>query len=124
MRVADTSALYAFFVKDDAHHQKARSAFQQPGAILVPTEVLAELLNVLGQRIGSARAAEAGEYLWHHASTEIQPTDTAVLMDAWGEFEASHRKLSYPDCIVIAWCREHGAEPLAYDKDLLRALRA
>lgn len=123
MRIADTSALLALFLEDDAHRRQARAAFADPSTIVIPAEILTEFLILLRRRQGSERASAAGNVLWSLPHTEIQPSDTAILMEAWGEFEAAHRRLSFPDCIVLAWCRRHGARPLAYDKALLRAAR-
>lgn len=124
MRVADTSAIYAFFDQDDDHHARARKEFEDPSPMVVPSEVFAELMFVLTRKLGADKAHDAGQFLWSQANTEVQPSDTALVMAAWGEFEASHRKLTFVDCVVVAWSRERGLEPLAYDKAILRAARA
>ena len=123
VRVADTSALYAFFDEGDAFHAQALRAFEDPETIWVPAEVLAELLQLMARRVGRETVQGAGEFLWHMEHTEIQPSDTAVLMAAWGHFEAAKGKLSYVDAIVAATCEELDAEPLTFDRDILRALR-
>ncbi|HEV8360715.1 MAG TPA: PIN domain-containing protein [Candidatus Thermoplasmatota archaeon] len=123
MRVADTSALFAFFEPRDEFHARARAAFEGADPIVVPAEVFTEVLFLARKRAGSASARNVGSFLWSQPNTEIQPSDTAVLMAAWGAFEASP-KLSWTDCIVVATCRELDAEPLSFDKDLLRAARA
>lgn len=122
MRVADSSALVGFFVAEDAHHRRARAALEDSEPIWVPSEILAETLQLLQRRLGTDAAVRAGEFLWSQPNTEIQPSDTAVLMAAWEEFIGSTR-LAFTDCIVIAVCREHDATPLAYDKAILRAVR-
>lgn len=123
MRVADTSAIYAFFDRNDAHHARALRAFTEAQTIIIPAEIFQETMNLLQRREGDAAARAAGEYLWSAENTEVQPSGTDVLMHAWGEFLENRDGLTYPDSIVVAACRELDAEPLTFDKDLLRALR-
>jgi predicted nucleic acid-binding protein len=123
MRVADTSALVGLFVATDEHHEAALRAFEDPTPVVVPAEILAEAMLLLARRFGPTKARAAGDALWALDNIEVQPSGTGVLMAAWGEL-AANRKLTFPDCIVVAWCREEGAAPLAFDRDLLRAAKA
>lgn len=123
MRVGDTSALYAFFSESDKYHARARRALERPETIWVPAEVMAEVLWLTERRQGRAAAQAVGEFLWGHPSTELQPSDAAITTSAWGEYMAAEGGLSWPDCIVVAACRELEADPLTFDRGILRALR-
>lgn len=123
MRVADTSALYALFVESDEHHGRAWRAFEDAETVLVPSEILAEFLLLMTRRQGAKAARAAGEALWALPHTEIQPSDTPILMTAWGVHERWPRRLTFSDCIVVAACEELGAEPLSFDRGIARALR-
>lgn len=123
MRVADTSALYAVFVAGDAHHEAAREHIADPDPILVPAEVLGETLSLLHFRHGHAFARACGKALRALPHLEVQPTPDDpwddLLARTWETFGATPR-LSYVDCVVVAWCLRRGLDPWTYDKDLRR----
>lgn len=127
MRVADTSALFAALVIEDAHHGKARAELDDQEPILIPAEILSETAALLHRRIGAQNARKAIASLRELPHVEVQPTwDDAfdnILAKAQEIFAGSSR-LNYPDAIVVAWCRMRGFKPLAFDRDLLRAVAA
>lgn len=122
MKVADTSALYAFFARADAHHDSAREAIASREPIVVPGEIFAETIALVQYRQGFAAARDAGAYLRTIPHVRIRPSPERAIADAWTTFEASGGRLSFPDAIVVAWCRKEGASPFAYDKALLGAV--
>ena len=111
MRVVDTSLLYAFFNRADAHHEEARAAFRQPAPVGVPASVLQETLDLIRFRHGKRVALEAYHDLCAlpHVRLLQAPAEKAVA-DLWSRREA----LSHADAgaVVTAW-RE--------DADLLTA---
>jgi predicted nucleic acid-binding protein len=124
MRVADTSALYALFAADDAHHEAARAAFANAQPILLPAEILVETLGLIAHRSGRKMAHEAARFLRQLPHVEIQPTPDEPWDDiqgaAWSAFEAG---LPYPEAIVAAWCRKRGLASLTFDSRLERLTR-
>jgi hypothetical protein len=63
MRVADTSALYTPFSKNDIHHKKAVDEFKKPEPILIPLEIWSETISLIQFRQNHKAAMNAGEYL-------------------------------------------------------------
>ena len=120
MQVADTSFLYALFSKSDAFHSRARRAAALADAILVPVEILAETVSLIHYRAGLAAAKSAGSWIRIQKRIEVAPPSRSVLERCWGIFRAARGRLSYPDAVVLAWCRERRATPLAFDQAILR----
>ena len=120
MRIADTSALYAAFVAEDAHHAKAKDAMADPEPILVCTEILAETVALLQLRLGFEKARSAGAYLRGLRHVRIDGSSSAVAGTAWAEFERANGKLSLPDAFVVAWCQSERASALAFDKEIIK----
>jgi hypothetical protein len=54
--VADTSGLMALLVATDANHHKALTLStvfdKSPGAVIIPSHVFSELMNVVGKKLG------------------------------------------------------------------------
>jgi uncharacterized protein len=51
--VADSGALYGLYNRRDRHHRALRAAIvHEPGAILVPTAILAEVDYLIGAKLG------------------------------------------------------------------------
>jgi predicted nucleic acid-binding protein len=128
MKVADTTALYAFFTPDDAHHDKARRALSRPEPILVPAEILAETLQLIQYRKGFAVARDAAAVLAALPHVEVQATPDHHPEDVLGEARRTHLlaagRLSLYDAIVVAWCRKRRLQPLAYDAGIAKELAA
>jgi len=122
VRVADTSALYALFFEEDAHHSKAHAFLADGEAVLIPAEILAETVWLLDRKFGHLAAREAGATLRRLPNVEVQPSwddpwDN-VLGQAWLEYQAGRGKLSYADAVVVAWCRKRRLKPWTYDKHI------
>ena len=120
MRVADTSFLYALFSRSDAFHGKARKAAATDDSILVPSEIYSETMSLIHYRAGFAAATSAGSWVRAQKRMQIVPPSRALLDRCWGIFRAARGRLSYPDAVVLAWCRDRRATPLAFDEAILR----
>lgn len=120
MHVADTSFLYALFSKSDAFHDKARKAAAAADSILVPNEIYSETIALIHYRVGFAAAKSAGSWLRAQKRIQVAASSRSLLDDCWGIFRASGGRISYPDAVVLAWCRERRATPLAFDQAILR----
>jgi uncharacterized protein len=120
VRAADTSALYAFVDADDAHHAEAVEALEDPAPIVVPVEILVETYNLLAYRSGSKVARAALQDLL--ALPHVRPADKVPFDGVWKTFLDAAGKLSLADAVVVQTCRASGAEPLTFDRDILRAL--
>lgn len=118
MRVADSSALYAFFVETDGHHAAAVDALRQPEPVVVPVEIFAETLGLLQLRHGFLFARAAGDFLRGLPHVEFVAPDGRMAEAAWGMFLRGRGRVSYADATVVAGCLREGAEPLAFDRAL------
>lgn len=118
MRVADTSVLYAAFSVEDAHHDRARRDLEDPTPVLLPTEILAETIDLIAYRFGrpAARAALRALLSLPHVRiaerVAIEPVRTVY---------ESNPSLSLADAFVVQTCRATGGTPLTYDARLRRA---
>lgn len=125
MKVADTSALYALFRENDAHHEKAKAQLATGEPVVVPAEILTETLCLVQMRAGFAPAQAAARFLAKTPGIEIQPTPDEPWDDVLGEaarcFDAGAGRLSRADAVVVAWCRKRGIKPWSYDKGLVAA---
>jgi predicted nucleic acid-binding protein len=120
VQVADTSFLYALFSKSDVFHGPARKAALSADTILVPSEIYAETLSLIQYRRGFGPARDAGVWLRSQRKIQILGSSPSLLDQAWGIFRSARGRLSYPDAVVLGWCRERRASPLAFDQVILR----
>lgn len=114
MKVADTSFLFALFNPADQRHEAARNDMASQ-RVVVPTEIITELMGLMGHRMGRKAARQAFDAL-----TE-QPN---VLLS--GDLDArravalyrKHAGLSFVDACVVACCEGRGCGVLAYDEEI------
>lgn len=123
MLVADTSFLYALFSESDAMHARAVREGGNLESLLVPAEILSETLALVHYRQGFDLARSAGEWVRTQDIVEIGISTRSTLDRAWHEYQGALGRLSYPDAIVVSWCRSTGARPLSFDRHLLAHLR-
>jgi len=120
VQVADTSFLYALFSRSDVFHAKARKAARSTDAILVPSEIYSETISLIQYRRGFGPARDAGTWLRSQRKIQILGPSPSLLHRAWDIFRSARGQLSYPDAVVLGWCRERRARPLAFDRMILR----
>lgn len=107
----DTSALYAVFDRDDAHHHAAAQAWEQlvtSGTALFTTNyVLVEMIALLQRRLGT----QAVEALHEHVLPWLRViwVDEALHREALAALRiAARRDLSLVDCVSFTAIRRHG----------------
>jgi predicted nucleic acid-binding protein len=120
VQVADTSFLYALFSRSDVFHGRARTAAGSADAILVPSEIYSETLSLILYRHGFVPARDAGAWLRAQSKIQILGPSPSLLDREWEIFRSARGRLSYPDAVVLGWCRERRASPLAFDQMILR----
>lgn len=118
VRVADSSALYAALVREDAHHADAREALAEPEPIVVPTEILVETINLLDLRVGRRAGREALASLMSLPHLSLADK---VQFEAVRRIYDGNPGLSLADAFVVQTCRAMGAPPLSYDDDIVAA---
>lgn len=108
--VADSSALFSLFIDTDENHKRAKKIkeqyFKQGGLIVIPSEVFAELINILGKKFNhQAAIGSAGVIL--QSSTLVINTLEVVRDAALKKFEIQPESVSFTDCIVMAFADEY-----------------
>ena len=103
--VADASGLMSLLVDTDANHHKAlaHSAVfdESPGAVVIPSQVFTELMNVLGKKLGHRVAVSAGQGILSTPNYLITESDTD-LTEALERFAQQPSSVSFTDCLVMA----------------------
>ncbi len=119
-RVADTSALYALFSEEDRFHERAVEGVGDPDPIVVPTEILAETIDLLTYRFGFVAGRRALDFLLGLPHVGIAEKVEVAAVRAI--YRAARGRLSLADSFVVQTCLALGGEPLAYDRQILREL--
>jgi predicted nucleic acid-binding protein len=103
--IADTSGLMSLLVDTDANHHKALAQSQvfdqSPGAVIIPSHVFSELMNVLGKKLGHHVAIMAGQQILATPQYLIMESDKE-LAEALERFDQQPASVSFTDCIVMA----------------------
>lgn len=116
-RVADTNVLYALFDEDDAHHDGARDLVADPEPVEIPREVLVETVDLIAYRATFAAASRALVWLLERGNLRVaEPVHVPAVRDL---YEEARGKLSLADAVVVQTCRALGAQPLAYDQEIV-----
>ena len=115
MRIADTSALYALFSRDDVHHRKAKEMISDPEPILISPEIWSETISLVQYRQGFEMAVKVGSALLELPHVERSSTRMSIIRSSWKIFQNSRGDLSYPDSTVLSWCKDRKATPLTFD---------
>ena len=103
--VADTSGLMSLLIDTDANHQKALAQStlfdESPGAVIIPSHVFTELMNVLGKKLGHKIAVSTGKQIIANPNYLIIESDEE-LAEALERFAKQPASVSFTDCIVMA----------------------
>src|SRR4051812_2497484 len=103
--VADTSGLMSLLVDTDANHEKALAQSQvfdqSPGAVIIPSHVFSELMNVLDKKLGHKIAVDAGKRIISNPDYLIVESDKE-LEETLERFDQQPSSVSFTDCIVMA----------------------
>jgi predicted nucleic acid-binding protein len=103
--IADTSGLMSLLVDTDANHHKAlaHSAVfdESPGAVIIPSHVFSELMNVSGKKLGHQVAISIGQQVLSKPTYLIVESDKKLEV-ALERFANQSASVSFTDCIVMA----------------------
>ena len=104
--VGDTSALISMVIESDSKHSDALAGAQylttKQSTILIPAEVLAETVNVLGKKFDRKHAIATGRRLTKDEAFIVVETNELVRSRALDLMEKAADSGSYIDCIVVA----------------------
>jgi predicted nucleic acid-binding protein len=103
--IADSSALVSLSIKSDRNHAAAVKLMQQIAAdnrvVVIPCEIFAETVNILGKKFGHTQAIEAVKILLEGGVFAIEDTTDADRREALDWYGSMAESVSYTDCIVM-----------------------
>jgi predicted nucleic acid-binding protein len=109
--IADSSALVSLIVITDSNHHRATQFIEHLApvdSIVIPSEIFAEALNLLGKKFGHEQAIQAAySFLETELFTVVPSTDVARMkaLEMYGTLGAGD---SYTDALVMALADYHG----------------
>jgi predicted nucleic-acid-binding protein len=123
VRVPDTNAIVRYLLGDhptlspraEEFFSHVRTGEQK---VLILESVIAETIYVLTKAYGVPRDKAASGLMGLLNYRGISNPDRAALMDALALFNGG--KLDIVDCLVIAKSRHGHAEPLTFDRELMK----
>ena len=104
--IADSSGLVALMKNDDSTHERAWAAARQlihnDAEFIVPSEVFAETINILGKKLSNLAARRAAHELYK-TGFSIVGSDQGLLLEAADRLETHKSSTSFVDSLVMAW---------------------
>ena len=116
MITLDTTSVYAYLSRSDAHYQRVHEAIErEEGPFILPVSILAELAYLIESRHGQQALSsflgdiERGEYLLDCGDRDISRIRALVL-------RYDDMPLGFADAAVIACAERRGGRVLTYDQ--------
>ena len=108
--VADTSGLFSLFSANDRNHQiaidESRRIEINNDLFLIPSDVITELVNILGKKVGHPQALKRAKQIIGNYEDIVESTDFR-RMHALQIFSKQKESVSFTDCIVMAVASEY-----------------
>jgi len=119
--VVDSSGLISLVVQSDSNHEQAIAVANNfvgaQGQVVVPAEVFAETLNILGKKFGHEFAAGTVQAVLESSAFAVVPTSDVTRRDAVDQFRAAPAGVSFTDCLVMKVADEFGTKNIfGFDK--------
>jgi predicted nucleic acid-binding protein len=122
--IADSSGLISLLIGSDQNHLKAAHIAErlrdEPTSIHVPSEVLAEAINILGKKFGHQFAAESVENLFESTGFVVVASSDIARRDALAMFKGMTASVSYIDCLVMVMAEQYGTVEIFGFDDIFR----
>ena len=110
LAIADSSALVALMKDDDATHGQALMVvtplMKAHAEIIVPSEVFAETINILGKKVSNEVAVRAARKLLS-AGFAIVGSEPVILQGATDILASQKNSTSFVDALVMAWANHY-----------------
>jgi len=124
--IADSSGLISLTSSADHNHDQAVRAAERLSRtqtqLLVPAEVFAETVNMVGKKEGHAKAAEVGRLLSTLPPFLVIDSSTETRRAALARFATLPQTVSYTDAVVMAVADEYQtARIFGFDEDFQKA---
>lgn len=108
--IADPSALFSLLVKTDQNYSRAlkisKQLLRKRGTIVIPGEIFAEIINILGKKVSKSTAIKAAKEFLASKVFMISETTPANRLLALKKFQKQPRSVSFTDCLVMAFADE------------------
>jgi predicted nucleic acid-binding protein len=109
--IADSSGLISLTSITDRNYDQAVSAAQQlsttRATILVPADVFAETVNMVGKKAGHAKAVQVARLISTTPPFAVIDSSSAVRQAALARFARLPQSVSYTDAVVMAVADEY-----------------
>ena len=126
MPITDTSWLFALLDELDGHHGEAVEQAKTADRLVVPAQVLAELLQLIHYRVRKLAGESEAHRTARQTLVDLESTSTVVLLESQDTRLVSaiyrrHSTLSYVDAVAIA-AALNGGGLLSFDRAQKAAL--
>lgn len=105
--VVDTSAIVSLISETDHNHVKALKIAEQLtqtfGSIIIPTEIFAETLNIIGKKISHKTAIRVGEEILSSKTFSVANSTSSIRTNALNKFVKQRESVSFSNCIIMAF---------------------
>lgn len=105
--IADSSALISLLIATDSNHKKAIELallFKNHNkTLIVPPEIYAEMLNILGKKFGHEKAYQCATIIIGFDFCTIVESNEGVRFNALKKFRHLKESISFMDCIVMSF---------------------
>jgi|SRR3954466_2317709 len=109
--IADSSALVSLIVITDSNHDRATQFIEHltpVDSVIIPSEVFAEALNLVGKKFGHEQAVQAAYSFLEAELFTVMPSTDVARMKALQLYDTLSAGDSYTDALVMAMADHHG----------------
>src|SRR4051794_17961412 len=119
--IADSSGLISLLIESDSNHnaavKHAATLREDSIRVLIPGELLAETINILGKKFGHDHTAQVVDDLFESAAFLVISTSDLMRKDALSRFRGAPASVSFTDCLVMAIADEYDTKDVfGFDK--------
>lgn len=124
--IADSSGLVSLISQTDQNHRIAqkviRNLMRVRGIILIPAEVFAETLNILGKKINKDTVLKANNIIKTSKVFFIGESNSTIRAKAIEKLKDQSSSVSFTDCLVMAFADEQKTKDIfGFDEDFKKS---
>jgi len=109
--IADSSGLVSLALSTDSNHKQAVLIASQieknNKTLILPGEIFAETINILGKKVSKAIAIFAADKILKSDLFQIVESSDAQRLSALEKFQKQPKSVSFTDCVVMAFADEY-----------------
>jgi predicted nucleic acid-binding protein len=123
--IADSSGIISLVIGSDSNNKYATDIAtkmeDRKYTALIPTEVFAETINILGKKFGHEQAYFVIDHLLASTAFRVIPSTDLIRRDALFTFRTMATSVSYTDCLVMALADYHATKTIfGFDEIFIR----